>query len=290
MQLVIISGRSGSGKSTALHLLEDEGYYCIDNLPVALLPELVNKLHIESGDEEERKRIAVCIDARNATRDLARFDELKSNLPSTVHLAVIYIDADDHTLLKRFSETRRRHPLSQHNISLSEAIEREKQLLDPIARNASLTINTNNLTVHDLRSLLKARVVERKTAGLSILIQSFGFKRGIPVDSDMVFDLRSLPNPHWYPELRPFTGRDEPVREFLERQPDVLAMFHDISHYLTRWLPSFEQNNRAYVTVSLGCTGGQHRSVYMAERLTRLLSLHYDDVQVRHREYPATPE
>lgn len=285
MQLVIISGRSGSGKSTALHLLEDEGYYCIDNLPIALLPELVKQLSTETPDEE-RKRVAVCIDARNVSRDLSRFEELKSNLPKSVQLAVIYIDADEHTLLKRFSETRRRHPLSQHNISLTEAIEREKILLEPIARSASLTINTNNLTVHDLRSLLKARVVQRKSAGLSILIQSFGYKRGIPIDSDMVFDLRSLPNPHWYPELRPFTGRDDVVREFLERQPDVLAMFHDISQFLTRWLPSFEENNRSYVTVSLGCTGGQHRSVYMAERLARLLNVHYNDVQVRHREYP----
>ncbi len=282
MQLVIISGRSGSGKSTALHLLEDEGFYCIDNLPVSLLPALVTQLRSEPS--ADGGRIAVCIDARNATRNLSRFQELLQKLPADVAVDVVYLDADDHTLIKRFSETRRRHPLSDASTPLGEAIARERALLEPIAMAAGLKIDTSALNVHELRGTLRARLLGRGGARLSLLFVSFGYKRGIPVDSDLVFDLRVLPNPHWQPALRPLTGRDREVIEFLEMQPEVDEMFDDIYAMLHKWLPRFVAGNRSYITVSLGCTGGQHRSVYLAERLAKAFLPDYKDVQIRHRE------
>ena len=283
MQLAIISGRSGSGKSSALHLFEDEGFYAIDNLPVSLLPELVQQLRAER-DNPLTRRVAVCIDARNATRDLSRFGELLNSLPTDVRTEIIYLDADDHTLIKRFSETRRRHPLSNASTALAEAIAQEKRLLEPIAMNAGLSLDTSRMNVHELRTHLRERVLGRQTAGLSLLFLSFGYKSGIPVDTDFVFDLRALPNPHWHPLLRPQTGRDGDVVAFLEQQADVNEMFNDIYHLLNKWLPRFVASNRSYITVSLGCTGGQHRSVYMAERLCRAFSGTFQDVQVRHRE------
>lgn len=285
MQLVVISGRSGSGKSSALHLLEDEGFYCIDNLPVSLLPELVRQLRAENSHGP--RRVAVCIDARNATRDLSRFGELLGGLPADVNTEVLYLDADDHTLIKRFSETRRRHPLSDVNTSLNEAIAREKVLLEPIAMAAGLQFDTSQMNVHELRSTIRTRVLGRSTTGLSLLFVSFGYKRGVPVDSDLVFDLRVLPNPHWQPALRPLTGRDGDVIAFLDLQPEVNEMFNDIYTMLHKWLPRFIAGNRSYITVSLGCTGGQHRSVYIAERLARAFLTEYKDVQVRHRELPS---
>lgn len=281
MKLVIISGRSGSGKSSALHLLEDEGFYAIDNLPVSLLPQLVQQLRADTGIN---RKVAVCIDARNATKDLSRFGELLQALPTDVDTEVLYLDADDHTLIKRFSETRRRHPLSDAQTALGEAIAREKKLLEPIAVAAGLNLDTSTMNVHELRSTIRARVLGRNAAGLSLLFLSFGYKRGVPVDSDLVFDLRVLPNPHWDPLLRPQTGRDSAVVAFLDQQPEVTEMFNDIYTMLDKWMPRFLANNRSYITVSLGCTGGQHRSVYMAERLARAFSSEFKDVQVRHRE------
>lgn len=281
MQLVIISGRSGSGKSSALHLLEDEGFYAIDNLPVSLLPDLVKQLRAESSANQ---RVAVCVDARNATRDLSRFGELLRALPADVSTEVLYLDADDHTLIKRFSETRRRHPLSDAHTALAEAIRREKKLLEPIAMAAGLSLDTSHMNVHELRTHLRARVLGRDTAGLSLLFLSFGYKSGVPVDTDFVFDLRVLPNPHWHPLLRPQTGRDGDVITFLDQQPEVAEMFNDTYQLLSKWLPRFVASNRSYITVSLGCTGGQHRSVYMAERLAKAFGTQFKDVQVRHRE------
>jgi UPF0042 nucleotide-binding protein len=286
MQLVIISGRSGSGKSSALHLLEDEGYYAIDNLPVSLLPELVAQLRAESALNQNAlsQRVAVCIDARNATRDLSRFGELLRALPADVNTEVLYLDADDHTLIKRFSETRRRHPLSDAQTALGEAIARERQLLEPIAMAAGLNLDTSQMNVHELRGVLRARVLGRNASGLSLLFVSFGFKSGVPIDTDLAFDLRVLPNPHWHPLLRMQTGLDGDVIAFLDQQPDVNEMFNDIYQMLHKWLPRFVASNRSYITVSLGCTGGQHRSVYMAERLRRAFTSTFQDVQVRHRE------
>lgn len=284
MQLIIISGRSGSGKSSALHLFEDEGFYAIDNLPVALLPQLVEQLR---NDGTVNRKVAVCIDARNTTRDLSRFSALLQALPADISTEIIYLDADDDSLIKRFSETRRRHPLSDEHTALPEAIAAEKRLLEPIAMAAGLTLDTRSMNVHELRSTLRARVLGRNAAGLSLLFVSFGYKRGVPVDSDLVFDLRVLPNPHWDPLLRSLTGRDAAVIAFLEEKPEVNEMFADIYSLLHKWLPKFLAGNRSYLTVSLGCTGGQHRSVYMAERLAKAFSSDFKDVQVRHRELVA---
>jgi UPF0042 nucleotide-binding protein len=286
MQLVVISGRSGSGKSSALHLLEDEGFYAIDNLPVSLLPELVAQLRAESAVNQNAlsQRVAVCIDARNATRDLSRFGQMLRALPADVRTEVLYLDADDHTLIKRFSETRRRHPLSDAHTALGEAIARERQLLEPIAMAAGLNLDTSQMNVHELRSVLRARMLGRSTTGLSLLFVSFGFKSGVPIDTDLAFDLRVLPNPHWHPLLRMQTGLDGDVIAFLDQQPEVNEMFNDIYQMLHKWLPRFVASNRSYITVSLGCTGGQHRSVYMAERLRRAFTSTFQDVQVRHRE------
>ena len=281
MQLIIISGRSGSGKSSALHLFEDEGFYAIDNLPVSLLPQLVMQLR---ADTTANDNVAVCIDARNATKDLSRFSALLRGLPADVRTEILYLDADDESLIKRFSETRRRHPLSNEHTALPEAIAAEKRLLEPIAMAAGLTLDTRNLNVHELRSTLRARVLGRNAAGLSLLFESFSYKRGVPVDSDVVFDLRVLPNPHWVPLLRSLTGRDPGVITFLDEKPEVDEMFSDIYSMLHKWLPKFAAGNRSYLTVSLGCTGGQHRSVYMAERLAKAFSCEFKDVQVRHRE------
>lgn len=281
-KLVIISGRSGSGKSSALNLLEDEGFYCIDNLPVSLLPKLVEELRAQNIDNP--LRLAVCVDARNAIRDLSRFDELVRSLPDDVATEVVYLDADDNTLMKRFSETRRRHPLSDASTPLAEAIAREKVLLEPIAMAAGLKLDTSSMNVHELRSTIRERVLGRASSELSLLFLSFGYKRGVPVDSDLVFDLRVLPNPHWIPLLRPQTGRDGDVIAFLDQQEEVREMFNDIYRMLHKWLPRFAASSRSYITVSLGCTGGQHRSVYMAERLAQAFSSEFRNVQVRHRE------
>lgn len=281
MKLVIISGRSGSGKSTALHQLEDEGYYSIDNLPVSLLPGLVEELS-KSG-LNEHQHVAVCIDARNAQRDLQNFDDFYRQITTKAEVTIVYLDANSDTLIKRFSETRRRHPLSNKQVALAEAIERERLLLEPIVFQAHLNIDTSGMTIYDLRSTIKERLIG-SGKGLAIQLQSFGFKRGVPIDADIVFDLRMLPNPHWKDDLRPLTGSDQAVKDYLDAFEDVQQMFEDIYNYLHRWLPRLEQSNRSYVTVALGCTGGKHRSVYMAERLARALGQEHDNIQVRHRE------
>ncbi len=282
MKLVIISGRSGSGKSTALDLMEDEGYYCIDNLPVSLIPELV--LYLDNSRSREYNKVAICIDARNASDDLSQFVELLRNWPKTDTLNILFLDADNDKLIKRFSETRRRHPLSDEKTGLKEAILNERCMLEPIANIATLTIDTTAMNLHELRSELKQRLIEHEGRGISILFQSFGFKQGVPADADIVYDIRILPNPHWDPSLRAHSGLDKPVIDFLSRQPDVDEMYEDIKNYLVKWLPHFEQNNRSYITIGIGCTGGQHRSVYMAERLAKHMSQSYQNVQVRHRE------
>ena len=284
MKLVIISGRSGSGKSTALNLMEDEGYYCIDNLPVALIPKVVR--HLQDSSAAEHDLVAICVDARNANKDLANFAELLQNKPLDLDIDILFLDADSERLIKRFSETRRRHPLSDRHTALTEAIIRERTILEPIADIAALTIDTSSLSLHELRTMIKSRLVKKQGAGISILFQSFGFKQGIPVDADIVYDIRILPNPHWDASLRALTGQDQPVVDFLDDQHEVEEMFIDIQSYLEKWLPLFEHNNRSYITIGIGCTGGQHRSVYMAERLAKYFDGLYQNVQVRHRELP----
>jgi len=282
MHLIIISGRSGSGKSTALHELEDRGYYCIDNLPVSLLPALVQ----EASREEFRhfQGTAVCIDARNAWKDLENFASIVDSLPASVSSQVLFLDADDATLIKRFSETRRRHPLSGKAMPLTDAIKRERLLLESIAGAASLVLDTSQMTIYELRDAIKQRLLCDSSSSMSLLFQSFGFKRGVPADADLVFDVRMLPNPHWVKELRLLTGMDPQVRTFLESQPYTEELYRDICSFLDRWLPRYRDSNRSYMSVALGCTGGQHRSVYLADRLFQAYRDRFPDIYIRHRE------
>jgi UPF0042 nucleotide-binding protein len=281
MRLIVVSGRSGSGKSTALHVLEDEGFYCIDNLPASLLFPLA--MQIQADEYPEIKGIAVSIDARNTGKDLALLPAVLEKVRRAMTCEVIYLDANKATLIKRFSETRRKHPLSGNELDLAEAIGVEKMLLAPIADIASLTINTSNLNLYELRDMVLGRVVKQSQSGLSLLFMSFGYKHGIPLDADLVFDVRCLPNPYWKTELRGFTGQDEPVIAFLEAEPEVQSMMTDIHDFLQKWLPSFKQNRR-YLTVAIGCTGGQHRSVYLCQKLRDSFLPDYENTQVRHRE------
>lgn len=281
MRLIVISGRSGSGKTTALRALEDAGYNCIDNFPVVLLQSLVHDA-LRDPDQQSAN-IAVCIDARS--RALDRFTQIMLSLDRmSVDCQVIYLDAQTPTLVKRFSETRRRHPLTSATTDLLEAIEAERELLESIADLADLTIDTTLLRGRELAELIRERVVGAKRNGLSLLFRSFGFKFGVPVDADLVFDLRCLPNPYWVAELNPLTGRDAPVIRFLEESPMVREMFDDLRGFLERWLPRFENDQRTYLTVAIGCTGGQHRSVYMVEKLAGHFRGRFADVLTRHRE------
>lgn len=281
-QLAIISGRSGSGKSTALHVLEDAGYYCIDNLPAGLLPELVRQTLM--SDAPEYHAVAVCIDARNVSADLSKFAGMLHGLPEEIKTNIIYLDANGDELIKRFSETRRKHPLSNRFIALKEAIEAERELLAPIADASTLVIDTSQMNIYELRDIIKSRVIGNSSDSLAILFQSFGFKRGLPNNVDIVYDVRCLPNPYWRKDLRAHSGLDDEVIAFLNEQDDVNEMFYDLSAYLEKWFPVFEHNNRAYMTIGIGCTGGQHRSVYMSQRLKNHFADKYSNVQVRHRE------
>jgi UPF0042 nucleotide-binding protein len=279
-KLVIVSGRSGSGKSTALHVLEDAGFYCIDNIPALLLPQLLE----QCAGEASLTRTAVSIDARNIPGSLARFPEIIASLSPAFAVDVIYLDADDATLIKRFSETRRRHPLSNAGMPLAEALAAERALLAPIAERAARTIDTRAMSLHDLRDLITKTVLAQPASGMAVLFESFGFKSGIPLDADLVFDLRSLPNPHWFPELRHLTGRDAPVAEFLAASAEMDEMLADIGSFLARWLPRYAASNRSYTTVAIGCTGGRHRSVYAAERLLERFAPQFPGARLRHRE------
>ncbi len=280
MQLVVVSGRSGSGKSTVLHVLEDIGFTCIDNLPASLLSTLAK--HNLSLDDA---RYAVSIDARNHKNDLKQLPEIILNSPiSDIDSQIIFLDADSDTLIRRFSETRRKHPLSDNNTDLKEAIEKERILLKPIFDIADIAIDTTDMKYHGLRDFVKQRFMAIDNDNTAILFQSFGFKYGIPKDADLVFDVRCLPNPHWQSRLRPLTGRDSEVKEFLEKQPQVSEMYLDIKHFLDKWLPQYKENNRSYITIAIGCTGGQHRSVYLSEKLTDHFTKAENNIQCRHRE------
>ena len=283
MKLVVISGMSGSGKSVALHTLEDLGYYCVDNLPVGLLPAFADKLC--NAAQFPQGQAAVSIDARNLPDDLVRFPEILDGIKHLdLNCEILYLDCADETLLKRYSETRRRHPLSRDDLPLRDAIGRERDLLGPIAMRANLHIDTSHLNLYQLRDLIRERVADRQAGTLSLLFQSFGYKHGIPADADFVFDLRCLPNPYWVPNLRPLTGLDPAVGEFLEQQPTVVEMREQIERFLEIWIPRFEADSRSYVTVALGCTGGHHRSVYLAKRLADHFRQQRSNVQIRHRE------
>ncbi|WP_439101872.1 RNase adapter RapZ [Congregibacter sp.] len=282
MDLIIISGRSGSGKSTALHQLEDEGFYAIDNLPASLLPALVRETG--PGLPEQFRGIAVCIDARNAFRDLQGFSATLASLADSVQPRILYLDADEATLIKRFSETRRRHPLTNEKLPLAEAIRYESELLEPLAAQATLTLDTRAMTIYELRDAIRQRLVGSEAEEMAILFQSFGFKRGVPGDADLIFDLRLLPNPHWSTELRLKTGEDPAVVAYLEDHDITEQLFKDIAGFIERWVPAYQKSSRSYLTVALGCTGGQHRSVYMARRLHNHFQGQLAQLQLRHRE------
>ncbi|WP_444896343.1 RNase adapter RapZ [Microbulbifer sp. SSSA005] len=283
MRLVIISGRSGSGKSSALQLLEDVGFNCIDNLPTSLLPELVKR--VKSQPPKENTPLALGVDARNLWQDIRQAPSVIESLREAgVQCDVIYLDAREPVLVQRFSETRRKHPLSNDCTHLLEALNQEKELLTPISTIADMVIDTSTLSLHQLRELIKNRVVGEQSNSMAILFQSFGFKYGVPVDSDLIFDLRCLPNPYWEPALREKTGKDIEVAEFLRSHPETAKMEADITNFLENWLPSYQKSNRSYTCVSIGCTGGRHRSVYMVEQLVKKFSKEFDNVQIRHRE------
>lgn len=283
MKLIIISGLSGSGKTVALNTLEDEGFYCVDNLPLGLLPNLTET--ISSRQMQIYDQVAVGIDARSGAQDLQRFNEIiKSVKNDKITIEIIFFEAAINELIKRFSDTRRRHPLTRKGIPLAEAIDIERNLLSPISLKADLCIDTTHTNVHQLRALVKDRIISRPAEQMSILIQSFGFKHSVPTDSDFVFDVRCLPNPHWEPQLRPFTGQDPAVQAFFKDQDDVIDMYSHIRNFLEYWIPKFAEQNRYYLTASIGCTGGQHRSVYIAELLNTYFQGKFENVSLRHRE------
>ena len=294
MRILLITGISGSGKSVALNVLEDAGYYCVDNLPAQFLPELTSYLA-----EQGYTHLGVATDIRSR-ESLARLPDTVRQLAAAGHqVQVLFLTANTDALVQRYSETRRRHPLSgrvaeapalpgsadadaaPHDTSLIEAIEMERELLSPLAESAH-RIDTSNVRTNTLRSWIK-ELIRGDSQQLTLLFESFGFKHGVPSDADMVFDVRSLPNPYYDLALRPLTGRDVPVIDFLQSQPMVLAMAEDIRAYVEKWLPSFIADNRSYLTVAIGCTGGQHRSVFIAERLANYFRAH-GNVLVRHRE------
>lgn len=283
MRLLIISGTSGAGKSVVLHALEDIGSYCIDNLPMALLPAFAQE--ITAAPRDEYDTVAVGIDVRNLNNDFAAFPQLLQEVAhSGISYEVIFVDANDETLIKRFSETRRRHPLTDNEVPLEEAILQERVMLRPVVSQADMQIDTTRTNVHQLRDLVQKRIGGRRSANMSVLFESFGFKHGLPVEADFVFDVRCLPNPHWEPGLRALTGCDMEVAHFLENHFEVNRMFDEIKHFIESWLPQFAADNRSYLTFAIGCTGGQHRSVYFVERLSAYFRDKQQRVLTRHRE------
>ncbi|OTG64763.1 RNase adapter RapZ [Acinetobacter silvestris] len=276
-RILIVTGQSGSGKSSALQVLEDLGYYCIDNLPLALLPEIVEKLDKENNLEQ----LALGVDVRSTRADLQEFDHVFQQLQKFGSVDVIYLTTQDQGLISRFSASRRPHPLSNRFQSLNECIQEEKNLLLPIQLRATVHIDTSDKSVHDLKDILLSKLGQSDK--LILILQSFGYKHGIPLDADFVFDVRHLPNPHWDLELRKYSGLDAPVRKFLENSEQTNEMFEDINKFLDKWLPAFSEGHRHYITVSIGCTGGQHRSVYIVDRLKKALESKWS-IQVLHRE------
>ena len=280
MELIIVTGLSGSGKSIALRVLEDSGYYCIDNLPATLLPQISHHL------DTNQHKVAISIDSRSAALE-ALPNAIKMLKSSGILVKVLFLESSVETLVKRFSETRRKHPLSNADTTLAESISHERELLASIT-DLGHHIDTSNLSANTLRNYIRELISQPSTSqsnqGLILLFTSFGFKNGLPLDADFVFDVRSLPNPHYDPVLRPLTGKDSAVKAFLEKEPQAIEMLSDIQHYVEKWLPSFNQDNRSYLTVAIGCTGGQHRSVYFVEQLSAYFKQQKQHVIIRHRE------
>lgn len=282
-KLVIVSGLSGAGKSLVLNTLEDQGFYCIDNLPVSLLENLSSLLTREQG--KFPNKVGIGIDARNPGSDLRELPGIIEKLNTEgIRTELVFLQADKNILTSRFSETRRKHPLSSESVSLTDALDQERVLLAPLSDMSDLHLDTSNTTVHELRDIVRERLANRPAGSLSIQFLSFGYKHGIPADADYVFDVRCLPNPHWEKHLRPFTGQDRCVIEFLENQPAVTEMLSDIRGFLEQWLPRFEAENRSYLCVATGCTGGHHRSVYISDQLAAYFRTVGKHVVVRHRD------
>ena len=283
VNMLIVSGLSGSGKTVALNALEDMGYYCIDNIPAVLLPDLASVM-AQTEDSEAKVRIAVGLDSRNQ-QFLADLPDILNSLETLgVDYRIIFLEAEEKVLLKRFSETRRKHPLTDRHTPLIDGIRKESALLQPLAEYAARRIDSSTMTPHELRRLVRDVAGIQGVAGPVLFFVSFGYKYGTPQDADFVFDVRCLPNPHWDEQLRPLTGLDEPVAEFLAAQPPVTEMYDQIRTLLAHWLPSFQAEHRSYITVAVGCTGGKHRSVYMIEKLKAHFKGEDIQVQIRHRE------
>ena len=282
--LIIVSGLSGSGKTVALKTFEDLDYYCSDNLPINLLPDFVRSL-LAGHDADAPRRLAVGIDVRGQS-DLSQLSHWREDaLAAGLDAHLLFFDATDETLLKRYADTRRRHPLSQLGLSLPEAIARERELTAPLRRAADAVIDTTTLNVHQLRRKVVTEFALNHGSKLSLLFESFAYKRGVPAEADFVFDARVLPNPHWDPELRPLSGREGGVRDYLEAQPEVQRYVGQLTDFLDTWLPKLGNDTRSYVTVAFGCTGGKHRSVFLAERLARhAREQGWKDVATYHRE------
>jgi RNase adapter protein RapZ len=285
VRIIVLSGLSGAGKSVALHMLEDLGYYCIDNIPAALLKPFVS--YTVRGPEATYEHTAIGLDARNTPAEVASVPQLIDELKrSGLQIEVIFMVAAEDELLRRFAETRRKHPMSRAGVGLREAMSAERALLEPIAAVADLMIDTSRLSVHALRDIIHKRVEPRVGGQLSITFESFGFKRGIPADADFVFDARALPNPYWEPGLRNLTGRDAEVARFLEKQTNVAALVADIARFVRGRIPEYQASNRGYLTVAVGCTGGQHRSVYIVDRLAESFAADFGNVTARHSGLP----
>lgn len=282
-RLIIISGLSGAGKSVALHTFEDIGMYCIDNLPMSLLPELAEQ--IRDGSIQATSEIAIGIDARNPENEIRKLpDIIKSLKQDNLAVELVFIEANDEVLTRRFSETRRKHPLSSKSVSLNEAIRKERKIMEELSEHADIRIDTSHTLLHELRDIVRKRIARRPQATLSIQFISFGFKFGIPRDADFVFDTRCLPNPYWETELRSLNGKDPAVISFLSNKEPVVDMITQIRDYLDFWIPRFESDNRSYLCVALGCTGGQHRSVYMSEQLAGYFRERGKQVIIIHRD------
>jgi UPF0042 nucleotide-binding protein len=282
IKLQIVTGMSGSGKTIALHTFEDMGYYCIDNLPVSILEAVA--LHLTDEPEAIFCKTAVGVDARSQSSQIPQLPELVQNMRRQgLDVNVLFLDAQDETLIKRFSETRRRHPLTDNVRSLDEAIRHERLLLEPLSTTADLCIDTSHTNLHELRDLIHNRLGDN-TGHASVLFESFGFKHGVPRDADFVFDVRCLPNPHWEASLRPHSGLDKPVADFLNGHTATRDMLSDLIRFFEHWIPTFEADGRSYLTIAIGCTGGQHRSVYLVDRVTQHFKAQGLQVMSRHRE------
>lgn len=277
MEIIIISGRSGAGKSIALRALEDAGYYCVDNIPLDLLPQLTDIL------SQSQSSVAISLDIRNIPNSANTLEQTLNTLQKYHQLKIIFLEADCGTLIRRYSDSRRLHPLSLKDLSLEAAIDEEYRYLEPLIQHANFIIDTTHLSTHTLAERLREFLRGNSDKELKIVVESFGFKYGIPLDADYVFDVRFLPNPHWDPTLRPMTGLDEPVAEFLNSHTQVNEFIYLTRNYIDTWLPMLEKNNRSYLTIAIGCTGGKHRSVYIAQQLGEYFQAKGKIVQIQHK-------